>query len=92
MISDAVDTVITLGWALAAWIVLCAVVATAALYTLAVTVWAPVQAAREAVAGAVAAERALRALPEHPAPRNPPQSHTAPPCPTWAHTEQDTAA
>lgn len=91
MISDAIHTVVTLGWALAAWIVLCAAAATAGLYTLAVTVWTPIQAAREAVAGAVAASRALRALPEPRTPREAPHAHTAPSRPTWAHIEQDTA-
>ena len=87
MISEAVDTAYTLGWALAAWIVLCATVATAALYALAVTVWTPIQAARKAVAGAVAAERALRALPEPQAAHEAPRAHTAPPFPAWAHTQ-----
>lgn len=35
MIADAVDTLITLGWAVAVWIVLLAIVATAVLYTIA---------------------------------------------------------
>lgn len=40
MIADAIDAAISVGWALLAWIVLTAVVATAALYAVAVSVWA----------------------------------------------------
>jgi hypothetical protein len=39
VIADAIDTAVAIGWALAAWIVLTAVFATLALYTLAVTAW-----------------------------------------------------
>ena len=69
MIADAVDTVFTLGWALLAWIVLTAAVAVAAVYAVVVAVAAPVNAAREALSGALAASgalRALRPLPEPP--------------------------
>ena len=69
MIADAVDTAITLGWALLVWIVLTAAVAVAAVYAAVVAVATPVSAAREALSGAVAAStalRALRPLPEYP--------------------------
>ncbi len=66
MIADAVDTLITLGWALAAWIFLCAVFATLALYAAVAAVAVPVGAACRAVAGALAASEALRTLGEQP--------------------------
>lgn len=69
MIAEAVDTAFTLGWALLAWIVLTAAVAVAAVYAVVVAVTAPVNAAREALSGALAASgalRALRPLPESP--------------------------
>lgn len=39
MIADAIDTVITLGWALAAWIVLLALTAALALHALLAVLW-----------------------------------------------------
>ena len=69
MIADAVDTAVTLGWALLVWIVLTAAVGVAAVYAVVVAVATPVNAAREALSGALAASGALRAvrpLPEAP--------------------------
>jgi hypothetical protein len=69
VIADAVDTAVTLGWALLVWIVLTAAVGVAAVYAVVVAVAAPVNAAREALRGALAASgalRALRPLPEAP--------------------------
>lgn len=43
MIREAIDTAVTLGWALLAWIVLTAVFATAALYAVVAAVWAVVR-------------------------------------------------
>lgn len=40
MIGEAVDTAVTLGWALAVWIVLLAFVASLALWSVVVVVWA----------------------------------------------------
>lgn len=70
MIAEAIDTVITLGWALLAWIVLCALFATAALYTLTVT-------AAWIVAGLWRAGRAVAALRTHQAPAGAPNSPSA---------------
>ena len=78
MIADAVDTAVTLGWALLVWIVLTAAVGVAAVYAVVVAVAAPVNAAREALGGAVAASTALRALGEQPERYRPPQR------PAWA--------
>jgi hypothetical protein len=69
VIADAVDTAVTLGWALLVWIVLTAAVGVAGVYAVVVAVATPVNAAREALSGALAASgavRALRPLPESP--------------------------
>jgi putative exporter of polyketide antibiotics len=92
VIADAVDTAITLGWALAAWIVLAAAAACAAVYAVVVAVWWPCHAARDAVAGALAASQALRALSAHtPNPQRAPQWRTAPHAPAWAQLDEDAA-
>ena len=85
MIADAVDTVVTLGWALLAWIILTAAVAVAAVYAVVVAVAAPVNAAREALSGALAASGAVNALRER---QNTPQALTGP---SWARTEEEAA-
>lgn len=91
MIADAVDTVFTLGWALLVWIVLTAAVAVAAVYAVVVAVAAPVNAAREALSGAVAASGALNALRERPTPYSASQARTAAHAPSWARTEEEAA-
>lgn len=77
MIADAIDTAITLGWALAAWIVLTAAVGCAAVYAVVVAVWWPCRVAGDAVAGALAASRALRALGCGDGPHEAADGHTA---------------
>lgn len=69
MIGEAVDTAITLGWALAAWIIILTV---ASGLTLLLTAWTLPSAACRAVSAALAASRAVRALgqqPDHYQPR-----------------------
>lgn len=88
VIADAVDTVFTLGWALLAWIVLTAAAAVAAVYAVVVAVAAPVNAAREALGGAVAASGALRALRPLPEPPGTPHALSRP---SWARTEEEAA-
>lgn len=86
MIAEAIHTVLTLGWALAVWIVLVSLAAALALHAVIAAVAWPCMAAQEAVSGALAASRALRALPGHRdahAASQPP-SH---PVPSWAHTD-----
>lgn len=85
MIADAVDTAFTLGWALLAWIVLTAAAAVTAVYAAVVAVTAPVNAARTALSGALAASGALNALREH---QDTPQALTRP---SWARTDKDAA-
>lgn len=64
MIGEALDTLITVGWALLAWIALTSAVAALGLWTLMLAVAWPWAVAWRAVSGAVAASRALRALGE----------------------------
>jgi len=85
VIADAVDTAFTLGWALLAWIVLTAAVAVTAVYAVVAAVAAPVNAAREALSGALAASGALNTLREH---QNTPQALTSP---SWARTDKEAA-
>lgn len=88
MIAEAVDTALTLGWALLVWIVLLAATATLALWTILVTVaWAC-----RALWRGVTAARALVQRPAVPELlRDAPAAPQAPPRPSWAHTEQDAA-
>ena len=39
MIAEAIDTAVSIGWAIAAWIILTAAATTLALYTLLITAW-----------------------------------------------------
>jgi hypothetical protein len=89
VIAEAIDTVLRLGWALLAWIVLMAAVAGAAVYAVVVTVAWPCETAWRAVAGAPAATRALRALPEAQAAHKAAHARLAP---SWARTEHEEAA
>lgn len=91
MIGDAVDTLITLGWAFAVWFLLCAMAATAALYTVAVTIACACRALSRGVAAALAAVQRLKDPEPHPEPHKPPQGRTARPAPHWAHTDKDAA-
>lgn len=88
MIAEAVDTVAALGWALLAWIVLLAAVATLAGWTVVVAVawacrglWRGVVAVRSAV-------QASRAPVSPPEPQKPAQARL---CPSWARTDEETA-
>jgi hypothetical protein len=85
VIADAVDTAFTLGWALLVWIVLAAAVGVAAVYAVVVAVATPVNAARTALSGALAASGAVNALRDR---QNTPQALTGP---SWARTDKDTA-
>lgn len=98
MIAEAVDTVITLGWALRVWILLCAATATLGLYAVAVAVWCAVQATMRGVkasrallyASLVASTppKVVREL------RDAPRASQAPsrPGPSWARTDKEDAA
>jgi hypothetical protein len=86
---EAIDTVRTLGWALAVWIVLLAVAGVLAVYTLAAAVAWPCETAWRAVTGALAASRAVRTLPEAQTALTAAHAHTGP---SWARTERKEAA
>jgi hypothetical protein len=85
---EAVDTIRTLGWALIVWIVLMAAVTVLAAYTVIAAVAWPCGAARDALGAALAASRAVRALPE---PQTAPDIPQARPAPSWARTDKEAA-
>jgi hypothetical protein len=90
VIAEAIDTVLTLGWALAAWIVLVSLAAALALHAVLAIVWWACRTAWRGVAGARSAVQRLKALIPHPEPRKPSRAHTAPrsrPAPSWARTD-----
>lgn len=91
MIAEAADAAIAVGWALAVWIILTAVFATAALYTLVVAVVCAVLAVRRGVV-------AVLSLVQHSSggevAREAPEAAQAPsrPAPSWARTDTEEAA
>jgi hypothetical protein len=93
VIAEAIDTALTVGWALAAWIVLTALAAALALHTVLAVVW---WAGRATVRAVKAARKALSAplSDEQPASDSSPattaERRSEPPrrpTPSWAHTE-----
>jgi hypothetical protein len=97
VIAEAIDTVITIGWALLAWIILTAVFATLALYTLVVTAWTVCRAVWRAGRAAWRAVRGRHAPDSRPQPvpcgsrdANTPQRATqARSVPSWAREPHD---
>ena len=83
---EAVDTIRTLGWALAVWIVLMAIVAGLVVYALVVIAWATVRGVWRACAWLRA--RLAAELPPR-APEEPRDAHNAPQSrvPSWATTQ-----
>jgi hypothetical protein len=80
VIAEVIDTAVTLGWALLAWIAVFAVVGTVVLFTgVALGTWAW-RTARKRVTGPLAASQPSRAPESVPAPK---QRHT----PAWARTQ-----
>lgn len=93
MIAEAIDTVLALGWALAAWIVGLALAAALALHTVIAIAWWAGRAAFRACACLYArlpASRTPQALPEGQAPHEPSRARTARRVPSWAHTQPHT--
>ena len=100
MIGEAVDTAVTLGWALLAWIVLTAVAVGLGLYAVVVAVWA-VGLAVWRTACAVSPARKPQAPVSRPQPAScgsrgagtPPGASQAPsrPSPSWARTDEEAA-
>ena len=89
MIADAIDTALTLGWALAAWIVLTALAGALALHAVIAIAW---WAGRATVRAVKAARKALSAplSDEQPAsdssPATTPERPSGRRVPSWAHT------
>ena len=91
MIAEAVDAAIAVGWALLVWVVLIAVAATCALYTLVVAAVSAVLAVRRGVV-------AVLSLVQHSSgpdlPRDAPEAAGArsePHAPSWARTDKEAA-
>ncbi|KOG33312.1 hypothetical protein AQJ84_11255 [Streptomyces resistomycificus] len=96
MIGEAVDTVVTVGWALAAWIAALAFVAAVVLHSVVAAVWWAGRVLWRGVTAALAATGPRTALsapltteqpdavPEPPAPA---ERRTAPHRPAWARKE-----
>lgn len=95
MIAEAVDAAIAVGWALLAWIVLTAVFATAALYTLVVAVACAVLAVRRgvvAVLSLVQHSSGSEVVREAPGPADARPALPVRATPTWARTDTEEAA
>lgn len=90
MIHEAIDAAVTLGWALAVWVLLLAATATAAVYALVVaTVLACTAVSRGCAAGLAAVQRS--GVPEAgPGPEEATEARTAARGPSWARTDIDT--
>jgi len=91
VIAEAIDTVLALGWALAAWIALTAAVAALALWAAAYLVWVTGRAVWQACAWLYAHEsdsKPFRAIPEPREAHKPSGARTAP---TWAQPDKDAA-
>jgi hypothetical protein len=91
VIAEAVDAAIAVGWALLVWVVLLAVFATCALYTLVVAVVCAVLAARRGVVAVLSLVQhssggeVVRAAPEAA------DARAVRPAPSWARTEEEAA-
>lgn len=90
MIAEAIDAAIAVGWALLAWIVLTAVVATAALYAVVVAVACAVLAVRRGVVAVLSLVQHSSGgevvRDAHDAPETPSR-----PAPAWARTGKEAA-
>jgi hypothetical protein len=90
VIAEAIDTVLTLGWALAAWIVGLALAAALALHTVLAIAWWAGRAALRARAGLHGRLSVVETPDEGQEPQLPssaPRSRTRRPTPSWAHTD-----
>lgn len=89
MIAEAIDAAVTLGWALAVWVLLLAALATAALYALVVTVvLACMTVSRGVAAGLAAVQRGAGGE----AGAGPQETADARMGPSWARTDTEEAA
>jgi len=88
--AELIDTVLTVGWAPAAWIALAALAAALALHTVLAIVWWAGRAVFRACAWLYGRLRAIEApdgAQEPQLPSSAPRSRTRRPVPSWAHTE-----
>lgn len=91
MIAEAVDTAVTLGMALAVWVLLLAAVATAAVWTLLAMVAGACMAVSRGAAAALALVQHLRAEPEPHGAHEASSAHTARSRPAWAQPDEEAA-
>lgn len=92
MIAEAVDTAVTLGLALAAWVLLLAATATAAVYALVVTAVLAWLAVTQGVAAGLAAVQRGGVPEPQPGAQEPADARTATHAPSWARTDTEEAA
>lgn len=96
MIGEALGTLVALGWALAVWIALLALVAAVVLHAVVAVVWWVCRTVWRVCRGAWRGRVASQGVPDgsrvaEPAPV-PPQRRTRPSAPTWARTDEQEAA
>jgi hypothetical protein len=101
VIAEAIDTAVTLGWALLVWVLLLGVVGSLAVYAVVAGVWCACRAITRggaAVSAAMAPRKPLTAPlapelpPGDPEPATAPQRRTAAHAPTWAQPDTKEAA
>jgi hypothetical protein len=91
VIAEAIDAAVTLGWALAVWIVLTAAAGTLGLWAVAETAAAAYRSVRRAVAASLAAVERLKAPELLPTSPGPSQARSGRSAPTWAQPDKDAA-
>lgn len=91
MIAEAIDAAISLGWALAVWVLLLAATATAALYAVVVTATLAWLAVTRGIAAALAAVQRAGVPEAQPGVQDAAHAHTADRGPTWARTDEEAA-
>lgn len=88
MIHEAIDAAVTLGIALAIWVLLLAATATAALYTVVVTAAFAWLAVTRGIAAGLAAVQRSRVPESDPGAEKPAEARTAP---SWAQSDKEAA-
>lgn len=91
MIHEAIDAAVTLGWALAAWVLLLAAAATAALYAVVVTVVLAWLAVTRGCAACLAAVQRGRVAESDPGVQEAADARTGRPAPSWAQPDEEAA-
>lgn len=91
MIAEAVDAAVTLGWALAVWVLLLAATATAAVYALVVSAALAWLAVTRGIAAGLAAVQRGGAPEVQPGVQDAADARTAVRGPSWARTDKEAA-